>query len=155
MEANEEFKILQWNANSIRQRKEFIQYLYENEVDIACIQETQLKTHNKSDIKGYNIVRKYRNSERKGGVATLIKESTSFMKKEVPSGLEAVHITVEYSKNTINIMNLYNPPGTNFPTEYLETTITKNNTILTGDFNAHHEEWTAAQNDANGLALEK
>ena len=86
MEANEEFKILQWNANSIRQRKEFIQYLYENEVEIACIQETQLKTHNKFDIKGYNIVRKDRNSERKGGgVATLIEESISFMKKEVPS----------------------------------------------------------------------
>ena len=86
MEANRVTKIVQWNANGIRQRKEFIQYLYDNEIEIACIQETQLKSQNKYDIKGYNIIRKDRCCEKKGGgVATLIRESIPFTEKSTPS----------------------------------------------------------------------
>ena len=156
MEANRVTKIVQWNANGIRQRKEFIQYLYDNEIEIACIQETQLKSQNKYDIKGYNIIRKDRCSEKKGGgVATLIRESIPFTEKSTPSDLEAIHITVEHGNNAINIINLYNPPGTSTPIEYLEKTIIKNSTILLGDFNAHHKEWTSATTDPNGAALEK
>ena len=62
---------------------------------------------------------------------------------------------MEHGKNAINIINLYNPPGTSIPSEYFAKTITKNNTILLGDLNAHHKEWTANKTDANGAVLAK
>ena len=68
MEANKEIKIIQWNANSIRQRKGFTQYLYENEVGIACIQEIQLKMQHRFEIKGHKIMRKDRSEGKKEGV---------------------------------------------------------------------------------------
>ena len=85
----------------------------------------------------------------------IIKESIRFTEYKVPSDIEATHVSVEYGNSSVHILNLYKPPGTNFPAEYLEEALTNKNTILVGDFSAHHVEWTATKSDANGTVLGK
>ena len=74
-EAN--LKILCWNIKSIRRplvRRLLIEKMLEEEIDIACIQETYLSNTDQLWIKGYRIFRA-NNTSRLRGVAILIRKT--------------------------------------------------------------------------------
>jgi hypothetical protein len=73
--------VLQWNAEGVRHKKvPLTEKLYEEQIDIACIQETHLKPSNGLKITGFETIRLDREGN-KGGVLFLIRNS-------LPSGGE-------------------------------------------------------------------
>lgn len=71
--------ILSWNANSVRNhRLELVNLLTENDIDVACIQETFLKPSIPFNLPGYRIIRKDRLRTKGGGVLIAMKSSICF-----------------------------------------------------------------------------
>ena len=71
---NPAIKILHWNAEGVRNKKEALRdRLKEHQVDIACIQETHLTDKNRFHVRGYQMYRKDRECGPKGGVMFLVK----------------------------------------------------------------------------------
>ena len=67
--------IIHINIYQILNRKQqLIEYLHDNKIDIACINETKLDQHKSLSIPNYNILRKDRNTHG-GGVAIFIRKS--------------------------------------------------------------------------------
>jgi hypothetical protein len=67
--------VLQWNAEGVRPKKvPLAEKLYEEQIDIACIQETHLRPSHDFKISGYESVRLDREEGHKGGVLILIRD---------------------------------------------------------------------------------
>ena len=66
--------ILQWNAEGIMNKKNILRNrLFEEDIDIACIQETHLNPNNMFSIRGYQPAFKVdREGRHKGGVLILV-----------------------------------------------------------------------------------
>ena len=155
-------KILQWNAEGIRQKKEeLVKFLAEQRVDIACIQESRLKDVTVFNIPGYTAIRKERGVSRRGdqtnvvggGVLTLVKNDIAFTERPSPTvsqdqTTEWLWITVHLSKTQkLELHNIYVPPIRTSTTDQriqcfdlTNLTLTPD-TILLGDFNGHHPLW--------------
>jgi hypothetical protein len=71
---DEYFSLIQWNANRIRSKLEFLNYLSETCRQVVCSQETFLKTGQNYNINGHQCFRKDREGQGKGGVATLVRD---------------------------------------------------------------------------------
>lgn len=69
-------KIVTWNSNSIISKfKEFKNFLYSNNYDIAGICKTKTDTNTKLKIPGYDIYMNSRN-KRGGGVAIVVRSTS-------------------------------------------------------------------------------
>ena len=147
--------IVQWNANALRAKSEFQQYLYDNSIDIACIQDTNLKHSVDYKINGYNTIRKDRQIGKKGGVAILIKSSIPYTLDTNSSPLEVIAATVQLNGKLLNIVNFYLPPGQDINPIDLEYYFNKLNVVVMGDFNAHHTMWTGKNNDIKATIIVK
>ena len=147
--------VVQWNANALRAKSEFQQYLYDNSIDIACIQDTNLKHSVDYKINGYNTIRKDRQIGKKGGVAILIKSSIPYTLDTNSSPLEVIAATVQLNGKLLNIVNFYLPPGQDINPIDLEYYFNKLNVVVMGDFNAHHTMWTGKNNDIKATIIVK
>ena len=88
MNPNQEIKCLVWNPRSLNNKIEtFIQYLEDNDIDIAAVSETWLASLNNYITgylreRGYNIHHYHRDAKKGGGVSiissnTISREQTS------------------------------------------------------------------------------
>jgi ribonuclease HI len=145
--------IVQWNANGLRSKAEFQQYLYENNIDIACIQDTNFKPNFDYKINCYTTLRKDRQANNKGGVAILIKTTIPFILDTNSSTLEVIAATVQIDGKPLNIVNFYLPPGHAIDPVDLEYYFNKPNVVVVGDFNAHHTMWTGKVDDPRGQSI--
>ena len=87
--------ILQWNIISFTSQLEYLEMLlYNNNPDIVCLQETNFKNENISNLKRYNGYNKNRTGAgcASGGVATYVKKSIMSKKISLQTNLEAVAI---------------------------------------------------------------
>ena len=154
-------KILQWNAEGIRQKEELVKFLVEQRVDIACIQESRLKDVTVFNIPGYTAIRKERGVSRRGdqtnvvggGVLTLVKNDIAFTERPSPTvsqdqTTEWLWIAVHLSKTQkLELHNIYVPPiRTSTADQRIQcfdlTNLTLTpDTILLGDINCHHPLW--------------
>ena len=66
---------------------------------------------------------------------------------------EANHIIELANGKTLSVYNLYNPPGTKLNMVQLCAIAKLPNSLIVGDFNAHHSEWGSNHDDANGVGL--
>ena len=49
--------LLQWNANSVKNKLSYlIKFMYDNNIDVALLQETFFKDENEIKVKGYNKI---------------------------------------------------------------------------------------------------
>ena len=113
--------ILQWNAEGVFNKKvPLTERLHEEDVDVACIQETHLNTNHRFSIRGYQTFRLDREGRHKGGVLILVRNNFAASDFKVDTNQQAeihgVKITVDNS--TINILNLYCPPPPPPPTPH-------------------------------------
>ena len=151
-------KLLSWNVQSLCNKIDLIlQVLIDENVDIACIQETWLSSDSNiitSTIKqaGYNISHVYRSEKRGTGVAIIWKDQLQSV-KQICKTKPQNYVSFQYQCMVFNfspklliisIYRLQEIPFTQFIVD-LEHLISNhfNNSlsfILVGDFNVHFEK---------------
>ena len=163
--------IIQININGLTTKIHELKNLTDNtKIDITTIQETKLKpTHRTPYLKDYTAIRIDRTYKNGGGLMTYIKNDIIFTELKTPHTTnhkltELQHIKIHLANHKhLNISNIYIPPRdtthpdhsnsqediTNCMTHILNT----NNTILTGDFNAHHTLWHSPTTDNRGTLI--
>ena len=163
--------IIQININGLTTKIHELKNLTDNtKIDIITIQETKLKpTHRTPYLKDYTAIRTDRTYKNGGGLMTYIKNDIIFTELKTPHTTnnkltELQHIKIHLANHKhLNIFNIYIPPRdttnpdhsnsqediTNCMTHILKT----NNTILTGDFNAHHTLWHSPTTDNSGTLI--
>jgi hypothetical protein len=160
-----DFTFLQLNINGIRKSTtELSNFLNQQSVKVACLQETKLSGKAKTpSISNYAFVRKDRPVGNGGGLAILIHNSvpftnidTSHFSAHDPT-LELLAICVDVGGSQLDIFNIYVPPASanaGYAPDFINLFNQSNNdTLLLGDFNAHHPEWCASLSDARGDSL--
>ena len=143
------FNVLQLNANGIRNKlTELGVVLERNKVKMAAIQESKLSSKSKNPyIRNYTTVRKDRPHGHGGGLLVFIHESITFSKQpsspEAQSDphLEELTIKADIENTKLIISNIYIPPASSCSIRYqssIEHLLTTPDTLILGDFNAHH-----------------
>lgn len=140
--------IIQWNAQSIRPKLcEFENLLIQDKIHIAVLSETWLQPDSYFKVKDYNVFRKDRNDSY-GGVAILTHKS---IKSQIcqnllnsNSGIEIIHVKVYNCNQIENVISIYCPPSVNTSQSDWDQLFLQinNKTLLLGDFNGHHTNWS-------------
>ena len=143
---------MQLNCNGLRPKVDnIIHFMESNQINIAALQETNLNDN--SNLKtppGYTTETVNRGPSRGkgGGLGFIIKDGIRFRKIQpaIPAQdkhLEAQSIEVFTGNDNITITNLYIPPHSSCVTGYTPSIcqLLNKNTIVVGDFNAHHPLW--------------
>ena len=160
-------RILQWNAGGLSpsRRAELIAFLSGNQYDLIFLLETHLLTTKKFQIPSYYTLRTDRTFGRQGpvssgthntggGVLTLIHSDLAFSLVFVSSlssqdpYSDYICVQVLLSNHSpLQFLNLYPPPIRNTPSDsrtrtfYPDILSNSPDTIILGDFNAHHPTW--------------
>jgi exonuclease III len=147
---SQKIKLCHWNANSISGKIiEFYEFLNDNKIDVACLNETCLKPHmNLRKHPDFKIIRFDRTDRPKGGVAIIIKKAFNFeiMESFNTKLLETVGIKLNLSDGSkIEIMSCYLPGGavnndinSHFINDLRILTNRNTSYFLLGDFNCRH-----------------
>ncbi|KZS03663.1 Uncharacterized protein APZ42_033559 [Daphnia magna] len=143
-------KIIQFNARSLTKSKltQFKAHLYHHKPHIATLCETFWRDTFEVKFKDYFTIKKNRPDKTVGGVAILVHKSlqhTPITLTQLATN-EATAISVILDRNNtgreLTIVSLYIPDGSNCNEDDLNAVENiSQNTILSGDFNAHHERW--------------
>ena len=155
---------LQWNCNGLAGAAERLgHFLHHHSVKVAAIQETKLQPRNKNpNIPGYNILRRDRPSGgRGGGVALLVHHSVPFSPIDLSIAdphLEAIAASVTINNTSYNVVNVYCPPSSACPSNYTPNfdaifDLAQGDSLILGDWNAHHEAWFSPIEDDRGETL--
>lgn len=163
--------VMYWNARSIRNKiLEVYNFMNENEIDVAAIQETNLNDEIK--LRGnshYKIIRLDRetnddlndNTNIGGGVLFIIRKEIDFdilphLNTEI---IEALAIKLRLSDIECTLVSTYYP-GTQvqgdlikFKRDILKLFSLNGPFLLVGDFNCRHTFWTCSQSNGSGRIL--
>ena len=159
----ESSKIAIWNARSIKGKMIELREKI-TEYDIVGITETWLSARDNVNINGYNIYRKDRsNNKRGGGIAIASKNNISIKIREdvkwVEDKTEILAITINMENREMDIIVAYrNPNHTLNKGEWRGLFSNRRNnveTIIMGDFNAKNRMWNCSTNDRNGIIMEE
>ncbi|KZS03741.1 Uncharacterized protein APZ42_033448 [Daphnia magna] len=121
-------------------------HFYHHKPHIATLCETFWRDTFEVKFKYYFTIKKNRPDKTGGGVAILVLISLQYALITLPqlATIEATAISVILDRNNtgreLTIVSLYIPDGSNCNEDDLNT-LANQNTILSGDFNAHHERW--------------
>ncbi|KAF8791637.1 hypothetical protein HNY73_006478 [Argiope bruennichi] len=128
-----------------RKTEELSDILHQNNIHMACQQETKLNPNLTLRIKGYTTIRKDRSDRSCGRLAFLIKQQDIKYKicpgianRNSDSNAEAQAIDIFLHQNSLRIVNVYHPDNTEINVDLLHDLVnTTNGTkIMLGDFNA-------------------
>ena len=158
------FNILQWNANGIGSKQtELSIFLEEHNVKVAAIQESKLTAKSRSpNIQNYTLVRQDRRLGPGGGLLFFIHNSVSFTRKPLSTmskndpHLEELTISIAMDNTGLLITNVYIPPASSCNGRYsppLDHLLTGTDSLVLGDFNAHHSLWYSGTTDTRGNQL--
>ena len=158
------FNILQLNANGIGNKLTEQEVVLERyKVKVAVIQESKLSPKSKNPcIQNYTTVRKDSSHGQGGGLLIFIHRSITFSKQ--PSSpeslsdphLEELSIKAELGNTKLIISNVYIPPASSCSNGYqssIEHLLTTPDTLILGDFNAHHPSWYSRSTDTRGRKM--
>lgn len=147
-----DIKILQINIRGrLRSNTILEKFLQETKIDIAILSEIKINNKSKIKINGYEIFSNFKNNDGwpSGGVAIIVKKKftvKSFsINKYMP--IETIKINITNAKNNLNMVSVYIPEcrnkelKSNFKKLVNDLFNNDNNTIIAGDFNAHHGLW--------------
>ncbi len=158
------FNILQFNANGIGNKlTELGLFLENHKVKVAAIQESKLTSRSRDpSIQNFATVRKDRSQGQGGGLLFFVHKSIIFSRK--PSSpqtladlhLEELTISAKLGNTELIISNIYIPPTSSCTGGYqpsLAHLMTTKDTLVLGDFNAHHTSWHSSSTDTRGRKL--
>jgi hypothetical protein len=145
---------MHWNAEGVTNKKsELEQFLYENNIDICCIQETHLQEGKPFKIRGYQIFRCDRRGRKKGGVITLVRNSVNASQiKTFMEEAEYIKIKVTTSNSVIDIVNYYCPNDKNLSLDTIQ--VPDCHFLIAGDFNSQSQSWGYRTLDKRGEDIE-
>ena len=149
--------ILQWNCRGLRNNfEELIKLISDNNIIVACLQETFLKSNDTCNIRGYTAYHKIGDGEKAaGGSSVLIKNSIP--QKQIPlnTNLQAIAVSITLHK-TISICSLYLPPSHNINKNELNNLVSQlpSPALLVGDFNAQSSLWGNTTTNQRGRIIE-
>ena len=135
------------NVNGIRSSLvELKEFIYSFNPAIICINETHLKPDKSFKFHRYQIFRKDRAIEKKGGLLILVRNGIRSQIQPVqvfPGGvLETLCVRVFFLGKFCNVLLIYNPCCTVSAGEFHHYFAACDpNSIICGDFNAHHAMW--------------
>ena len=124
------------------------------------IQESKLSPKSKNPcIQNYTTLRKDRSHGQEGGLMIFIHRSLTFSKQ--PSSpeslsdphLEELSIKAELGNTKLITSNVYIPPASNGHHSLIEHLLTTPDTLILGDFNAHHPSWYSRSTDTRGRKM--
>ena len=158
------FNILQWNAYGIGSKQtELSIFLEAHNVKVAAIQESKLTAKLRSpNIQNYTLVRQDRRLGPGGGLLLFIHNSVSFTRKPLSTmskndpHLEELTISIAMDNTELLITNVYIPPASSCNGCYsppLDHLLTGTDSLVLGDFNAHHSLWHSGTTDTRGNQL--
>ena len=137
--------------------------LERNNVKVAVIQELKLSPKSKNPcIQNYTTVRKDRSHGQGGRLLIFIHRSITFSKQpSSPESLSDPHlqelsIKAELWNTKLIISNVYIPPASYCSNGYnslIEHLLTTPDTLILGDFNAHHPSWYSRSTDTRGRKM--
>lgn len=153
-------QVLYWNIRSYLQRQHEVRHILQD-FDVCVLVETWLLEHTAIRIPGFKLLRKDRLHSRGGGILFFIRNNLAF--REIDN-ISSPDPTVEICGVEINNVNpsreilaCNRSPGATLSRDLWHAIIqnVKNNknSILVGDFNAHHTFWNCDNIDANGTRL--
>jgi hypothetical protein len=150
-------RILQWNANSVYQRKEELEnFLFTNKIDVAAICETKLHPRRTFNMPGYSTHKMDRNQYGEG-VLLLIRNTLLHDRINLPitPTMETVAVIVrDTQQRKLLIISGYAPASTTLSADDLTTIFAhKIPTVLLGDFNSKHTAWRCSRNNRAGNIL--
>ncbi|CAH0725693.1 unnamed protein product, partial [Brenthis ino] len=128
----------------IQQREKFNKF--DEKIHIAVLSETWLNSNVNFRISGYNIVREDRD-DGYGGVAIIVHASIKYQLSKINCtnpGIQLIHLKLLNCFQIENIIAIYCPPSVQTTTsdwDYIFG-IYNNKTLIAGDFNAHHSNWS-------------
>ena len=152
-------RILQFNTNGLNtSRNELSSYLRGNNIKVACLQETKLRSNNPDpSFPGYALLRRDRPEGGGGGVAILVSHDVEFTLVYVDyladPHLEVLAVKIHLRHFSLNIYNVYIPPVSSCDPNYAPNLAAlfdhaDGDAVIVGDFNAHSDIWFSASNDA-------
>ena len=158
------FNVLQLNANGIGNKLTELGVVIENnKVKVAVTQESKLTPKSKNPcIHNYTTVRKDRPHGHGGGLLIFIHKSVTFSKQ--PSSAESLYdphleelaIEAGIGNTKLIISNIYIPPASSCSNGYqpsIEHLLTTQDSLILGDFNAHHLSWYSGSTDTRGRKM--
>ena len=161
--------VAQWNCNGIKNSAaELRNFLEINSVKVCVLQETKLRENDPRTPKfpGYNLVVKNRHGQGGGGVAVLVHSSVDFLPLDASAferndqHAEILAVTINPSTLPVDIVCVYIPPASSraLPRGYAPNmdallSITNNDALVLGDFNAHSGAWHSSLSDRRGEAI--
>ena len=105
--------ILQWNAEGVYQKKISLEErLRQEDIEIACLQETHLKENQRFNVRGYQTFRQDRVGRTKGGIALLVKNTLSAKEFSVSTNdqAEIQGANIVINNQQMEVINVYSPP---------------------------------------------
>lgn len=148
--------VVQWNAQSLPAHKYLlINFLQENQIHVALICETWLKSHIHFRVKNYDIIRLDTGS-RHNGVAILVHNRLQFLKIDTSfdDSLQNIAVRLKYGNKEISLVSVYSPGNCDpvFTKAKLNNLISNipEPMLIAGDFNARHTAWGCASIDIRG-----
>jgi ribonuclease HI len=155
--------ILQWNAEGIMNKKGLLRNrLIEEDIDIACIQETHLNPNNMFSIRGYQpAFRVDREGRHNRGILILVKNNIPAREVKVdtadPPGSDnrqaEIHgVVVTVGEIDITVFNLYCPDNRDLSLRTMD--VPEENCLIVGDFNSRSTTWGYSENNPRGDEVE-
>ena len=155
-------KILQWNVNGYRSRKQELSLILQEE-DPSCICLQELKILNKQQFidpsklyKAYiKLPENNENNMAKGGVLVAVKTTIPHTHISLDTSLQAVAVSFPTGKLK-SLCSIYLPPNINIEAAHLHEMITQlpKPTLIVGDLNAHSPLWYDHNTDPRGTQIE-
>ncbi|GFT30229.1 reverse transcriptase domain-containing protein [Trichonephila clavipes] len=153
---------LQLNINGTQKKwAELSDILNENNIHVACLQETWLNSKLHFNVKGYTTIRKDRVSGAGGGIAFLVKTPEIKCIEILPtsntsSSTEAQAINILLPNHTITLVNVYHPDNSPIDTNILQdlASTSADTKMILEDFNARSPSWGCKILDSKGDQLE-
>ncbi|KAG6461494.1 hypothetical protein O3G_MSEX012673 [Manduca sexta] len=151
--------IMQWNAQSIKPKLVILeQLLHQEKIHILAVSETWLNSHTNLNIKDYCIFRRDR-SDSYGGVAILIHRSFKAQicqTSNINPSLEVLVVKVFNCEYVEHVIAAYCPPHVyTSPADWDRLfSISDRKTLVLGDFNGHHSNWSTKTDSRGSLIFD-
>lgn len=149
--------IAQWNSQSLMPKKpEFELLLSQEKIGICLLSETWLDQDTNLRISNYNVFRKDR-TDSYGGVAIVVHKSIKAQRCSIDisnSGIETLCVKILNCKYLEHVVSVYCPSTVRTSQCDWDHIFSKfsSKSIVAGDFNAHHSNWSC-KIDTRGLQL--
>lgn len=150
-------KIVSWNVNGLRARKnEVLMLINELEPDIIAIQETKMTVNDKITFPQYNVYR-YDKQIPRGGVAILVNRGLdhAFIKHE-ETEIDGVTIDIRINNYLTRITSAYKPPNDALnELDIIDLLDGRQPKIITGDLNCKNPIWNSTVENRDGTRLQE